>query len=437
MPNQVPADLSPNTVLVASLILVVLLLVVFFRKSLLADRLVAAAERRAAAADERVTELEGEVRRSEPVADRDDIIELLEELPRALRVPDGATTSRQIGDALGSGLERLLGPEQWMVFVDIVGDGKEYVLVAAGATTGGTWPVGACLTPQMGRVGLAIRRRKLMDRAGFLAEPPIVRSQIAETEPGVFAVDLVAPIVLRDRVVGAITVGGSKLPTDVTRAVLQVFADQAMILHRLATARQRAVRLENLDDATELHNRNWFTAHGSEVIFKNRDQIVPIACGVFGIDDFRIYAAREGPTQTLQLLRGIANLVQPMFREGDLLCRWTEEEFAVLLPNMDRGSACELLDRIRHQVAATPFVGAENQPEGAVTVSVGLALAPEDGSSFDALIDHAYRAFQTSRKRGGDRTSGEVEIDDEFLDVVSGLADETPLRAPGAAHFDN
>ena len=32
---------------------------------------------------------------------------------------------------------------------------------------------------------------------------------------------------------------------------------------------------------------------------------------------------------------------------------------------------------------------------------------------------------------GGDRTSGEVDVDDEFLDVVSGLAEETPLKAPG------
>lgn len=436
MPNQIPADLTPNTILVASLVLVVLLLVVFFRKSMRAARLSADAEQRYMAAAERVEELEAEAERAEPVADRDDILQVLDDLPRALRVPASARTGRQVGDALGAGLDRLLGPDQWMVFVDDAGDGKGFSLVAAGATTGGTWPVGACLTPQMGRVGLAIRRKRFMDRASFLAEPPIVRNQLAETEPGVFAVDAVAPIVLKDRVVGALTVGGSKLPADVTGAVLKVFADQALLLHRLATARQRAVRLENLDDATELHNRNWFTAQASEVIFQNRDQMVPIVCGVFGIDDFRIYAAREGPTQTRQLLRAIANVVQPMFREGDLLCRWTEEEFAILLPNKDRGAGIEVMDQIRHAVATTQFTGAENQPEGAVTVSVGLATAPEDGQSFDALIDCAYRAFQTSRKRGGDRTSGEVDIDDEFLDVVTDITDKSVLRPPGSAKWD-
>jgi diguanylate cyclase (GGDEF)-like protein len=433
VPNQFPADLTPSAMLLASLVLAVLLLIVFCRKSFLADRLVAAAERRADRESERAAALEAVAGTPSPAVDRDDVMRLLEDLPRALRDSDDAESHRQVGESLGAGLARLLSPQQWMVFLDVEGDGTQFALVAAAAKSGGTWPVGACLTPQMGRVGLAIRRKRTMDRTDFLAEPPIVRKQLGASEPGVFKVDAVAPIVLKDRVVGAISVGGSQMPSDVTRAVLQVFANQAVILHRLATARERAVRLENLDDATDLHNRNWFTAQGAELLFDNRDQMVPIVCGVFGIDDFRIYATREGPSQTRHLLRTVANVIRPMFRVGDLVCRWTEDEFAILLPNMDRGSGRELLDDIRHQIASTQFPGAENQPAGAVTVSVGMAMAPEDGQNFDDLIDHAYRAFQTSRKRGGDRTSGEVDVDEEFLDVVSGLAQETPLRDPGAS----
>ncbi len=431
MHASIPAALTPNTMLVASLALVVLLMVVFLRRSLSADRLVAAAELRVESQVERVAALEAELTGGGATADRDDVLQLLERLPRALRIPEDAKTRRQIGEALGASIASLLEPQQWMVFIDVEGDGKQFALVATAAASGGTWPLGACLTPQMGRVGLAIRRKKAMDALDFLAEPPIVRAQFTETEPGVFRVDSVVPIIVRDRVVGAIAAGGSAMPPEVTRAILQVVADQAALLHRLATVYQRAAELENIDDVTGLHNRNWFTAQGSEMVFRNRDQLVPMVCAVLGIDDFRIYAAREGPSRAQKLLLGIANLLAPQFREGDLICRWTEHEFALLLPNRDRGSACELLDAVRRRVAAEPFAGAEHQPEGAVTMSVGVAVAPEDGHSFDHLVDHAYRAFQTSRRRGVDRTSGEIDVDDEFLDVVSDLAHETPLRAPG------
>ena len=431
MPTAIPSDLSANTMLVASLILAFLLLVAFFRKSLLADRLAAAAERRAESGAKRVAELEAKLQRHEPAADRDDLVQILHELPRALRVPEEARTRRQMGEALGAGLERVLEPEQWMVFLDVEGDGKQYALVAAGAQSGGTWPVGACLTPQMGRVGLVVRRKKAMDRADFLAEPPIVRDQIAETEPSAFRVDLAAPIVVRDRVVGAIAVGGSRVPTCVAHAVVELFADHAALLHRLATAQQRAVRLENRDEVTGLHNRSWFTAHGAELLFRHREQLVPMVCAIVGIDDYSIYAAREGPTKAHRLLQQVATVLQPMFRKGDLLCRWTEEEFAALLPNMDRGSAGELLDRLRRRVAAEPFEGAENQPEGAVTISVGVAAVPEDGRSLDALIDHAYRAFRVMRGGGVERPTGEVDLEDEFLDVGSGLADAPSMKAMG------
>lgn len=433
MPIELPTDPSPNAMLVASLVLVVLLLVVFFRKSIAADRLIDEAERRAQAEAARADALEAASRETEAEPDRDDVLHVLDALPSALRTCADATTREAVAQALGGAVTRLLGPEQWMVFADVEGDGTQYQLLAAASENGGTWPIGACLTPQMGRVGLVIRRKRAMDRTDLLAEPPIVRSQVEESEPGVFRVDVAVPVLVRDQVVGALAVGGSKLPSDATRAVLRVVAEHAAVLHQLSLARQRAVRLENLDVATDMHNRDWFTAQGAELMFAMRDHPGPISCAVFGIDDFRIYAGREGPARTRLLLRRVADLVRPLFRDGELLCRWGECEFAALLPARERGEACEILDRVRHAVATTPFEGAENQPEGAVTLSVGLAASPDDGRTFDALVDHAYRAYLTSRKRGGDRTSGEVAVDEEFLDVVSGLAEETPLSAPGSS----
>ncbi len=348
--------------------------------------------------------------REDLTGEPDRLATLLADLAPAIDAVCAAKTRRDLGDAAGRAIERVLGPGQWMVFLDPERAGKQYVLAATAASREAPWPLGACLSPQMGRVGLAIRRRTAMVRADFDREPSLVRQHVDETEPRGFRVDAVAPIVDGDHVLGAISAGALQVRHESARAALRVIATAVATTLRTVEARQRAAQLENVDTLTGLPSRNWFNAEAAEQLYRNRERGQAMSLAVFAVDDFRLYAGREGPGEAQRLLQGIAYVLRPLFREGDLVCRWTDEEFVALMPGLDRRLAADQLDRLRRDVTEREWPGAALQPCGAVTMSVGIAAGPEDGTRLEELIDAAYRAFVRARSYGGDRT-----VDDRGL----------------------
>jgi len=55
---------------------------------------------------------------------------------------------------------------------------------------------------------------------------------------------------------------------------------------------------------------------------------------------------------------------------------------------------------VRQQVERHPFRGAEEQPDGKVTVSAGIAVFPTDASSDEALIKAADMNLYQAKEAG-------------------------------------
>lgn len=89
--------------------------------------------------------------------------------------------------------------------------------------------------------------------------------------------------------------------------------------------------------------------------------------------------------------------------------RYADDEFALLLPGFDEQKAIFLAHEIRGELADHAF--SEEYPLLRIKVSVGLAVAPEDGENFDKLVRAASRALARAKKNGRDRivTASEVK----------------------------
>jgi diguanylate cyclase (GGDEF)-like protein len=59
-----------------------------------------------------------------------------------------------------------------------------------------------------------------------------------------------------------------------------------------------------------------------------------------------------------------------------------------------------MAERIRRLVQDEAFEGAENQPGGRVTVSLGIASFPDDAATSDALINRADEALYRAKRSG-------------------------------------
>ena len=70
-------------------------------------------------------------------------------------------------------------------------------------------------------------------------------------------------------------------------------------------------------------------------------------------------------------------------RESDTVGRWGGDEFVVFMEHVDRASVGEMVAKVR-QVVELPTNYAQQQ--FSVGASIGLAFAPDDGSTLEELL---------------------------------------------------
>jgi diguanylate cyclase (GGDEF)-like protein/putative nucleotidyltransferase with HDIG domain len=111
------------------------------------------------------------------------------------------------------------------------------------------------------------------------------------------------------------------------------------------------------------------------------------------------------------VLRGIAEVFRAMLRHYDVPARFGGEEFSILLPETTPEEALEIAERIRQAVAQRRFDVETSSEPIRVTVSIGVAAFPRDGTDPNELIHQAdlavYRAKLQGRNRVIDATSSE------------------------------
>ncbi|MBN9389582.1 MAG: diguanylate cyclase [Chloroflexi bacterium] len=144
---------------------------------------------------------------------------------------------------------------------------------------------------------------------------------------------------------------------------------------------------------------------------------------VFDLDHFKSINDAFGHSRGDQVLINFVRRIESIIRSTDLLFRFGGDEFALLLPNTDRGQAAALGDRLAKIVTATPI---EGEPPVTVSLSGGLATFPEDANTVKALFEKAdQRSYQA--KRAG---RGRVIIEDDVFDPATAhpFGIESPSR---------
>ncbi len=100
------------------------------------------------------------------------------------------------------------------------------------------------------------------------------------------------------------------------------------------------------------------------------------------------------------VLRQFAQLMQTMVRQSDACARWGGEEFLVLLPDTSLLQALTLAERLRDEVAGTPFSFRDQSLP--VTISAGVCSITQ-ARSIEQLLkladEHLYEAKANGRNR--------------------------------------
>jgi diguanylate cyclase (GGDEF)-like protein len=96
------------------------------------------------------------------------------------------------------------------------------------------------------------------------------------------------------------------------------------------------------------------------------------------------------------MLRRLSELLSSHLRPGDFIARWrVGDEFFVLLPAATRQDALTVAERLRSQVESSSQAW-----EIPITISIGIAMYPSQGSSAEELLLAVEKAAKHSKDNG-------------------------------------
>lgn len=169
---------------------------------------------------------------------------------------------------------------------------------------------------------------------------------------------------------------------------------------------QRAQAESTHDPLTRLPNRRAFERALPRELERAQRASAGLAVAIFDVDHFKRCNDDFGHEAGDRALVEIAKRMKDALRETDLVARWGGEEFAVLLPDLERGAGDEAFaaaERARQRVAARPIVLGPGLPAVRVTISGGLALHPAAGRDAPSLVRAADRALFEAKAAGRNR----------------------------------
>ena len=178
--------------------------------------------------------------------------------------------------------------------------------------------------------------------------------------------------------------------------------EKARITREVEDAQSRIVMISQKDYLTKLFNRRCFEQELTSEISKANRYKVPLSILILDFDKFEAINKIHGYDAGDAILTISAGLIQSMVRDNDVVCRYGEQEFGIVLPNTALNGARILAERIRKKIAEYEF--GKNSTELTITVSIGISsYVSKTDTDFPALVKKALDALTSAMAQGGNR----------------------------------
>ncbi|MGA3074011.1 MAG: HD domain-containing phosphohydrolase [Bryobacteraceae bacterium] len=172
------------------------------------------------------------------------------------------------------------------------------------------------------------------------------------------------------------------------------------IVSKVSLAIENALRFQLAEDSattdylTLLPNaRSLFLRLDSELA-RCRRTLEPLTVLVCDLDGFKQVNDRFGHLEGNKVLRYVADVLRENCREYDYVARMGGDEFVILLPGSDREAVYRRISEFQ-SIACSE--GETVHGAGIVTLSVGEAFYPDDGSDAEQLLAEADRRMYKSK----------------------------------------
>ena len=211
---------------------------------------------------------------------------------------------------------------------------------------------------------------------------------------------LCVPLMVQGGTTGLLCLTGAaeEVIGSLTRQQLAVAAGDTIKLSLYNLKLREELREQAIHDPlTGLCNRRYLEENLVRELHRAQRGNSPLCVVMLDLDNFKPFNDAFGHDAGDSLLRELAHMMRDELRKSDICCRYGGDEFILVLPDSSLADTQQRVEQIRVMIK-------EKQVRlDTITVSAGIACAPEHGSTPAELIKAADDAMYAAKTAGGDR----------------------------------
>jgi diguanylate cyclase (GGDEF)-like protein len=232
---------------------------------------------------------------------------------------------------------------------------------------------------------------------------------------------LMVPLISADEMLGYLAVRDpldQRVPNVETVKTLEIFAVQAVTALQSARQYEEIRRLTFIDGLTSAYNHRYFQEALAKEVHRHARNGREFALAMLDIDNFKRINDTFGHPVGDEILKGLVDEMMTNARDTDVVARYGGEEFAIIFADTPAASALDAGNRMRELVAKRelnmPSIGRALR----VTMSIGVAVYPHDGTTTTDLVARADAALYFAKKNGKNQVAMAGELPAESASAL-------------------
>lgn len=186
---------------------------------------------------------------------------------------------------------------------------------------------------------------------------------------------------------------------------------------KIKSLKDKITDISTIDDLTGLHNRKFLSERIESEMARAKRYKLSMSCALFDIDFFKTVNDMYGYECGDTLLKKIAEVLNNLARKEDIVTRYGDEEFLVLLPDTSEANAFIFAERFRRDIEKMIFIPEGDDEAHPVRISGGVAQYPYMGDydeNTDTVIRYAEHALYNAKNHGKNKVVKFSQVNMDF-----------------------